>query len=162
MKRKTKKFKIKPENTIKPEELAEFDVKENAPIVEIEEGRVMPLYIFIGMVASPIMKNTIVNVMATALHFKKNDTITVRGRLRFESTGKKTVFEMKEKWPLADIHQAKWKIKEFYESMVRKMFLTEIEPSFEIDFKIGESMEEVIEKMNQSDKFNIGNIKKPK
>lgn len=154
-------IEIKPENQFNTEEIAKNLKEMDGPaLVEMEEDRIMPLYIFGGELAAPILGNTVVNVMGVALHLKKENQIQVRGRLRFESTGRKTMFEMKEKWPIEDIIHAQWKIKEFYETMIKKMFLTEVKPSFEIHFKVGETMKETIRKMNDSNQFNLGTMPK--
>lgn len=151
---------IKPENRLNMEEIGHIDTTDE-PIVRMEEGVVMPLYIMIGVVElkTPI-GGSIMNLMGVASYLREKDEIEVRGRMRFEATGRKTAFQMNRRFKPEELIEAQWAIKDMYTKMVKDMGLIEKEPIFELNFGKNDTTEEIIEKMNQSDKFNIGSFEK--
>ncbi len=150
-----KNLKISPENKMDPEMLKEID-PESRGIIQIEEGRIAPLYIFIANIRAPKMGNTKINYMMTASHLKKTNEIEIKGRLRYEATGRKTVFSLKENFKLNELDKAKGKIKEMYTVLRNKMWLIEISPAVEINFGANESIDSIIKKMDESGEFDIG------
>ena len=110
-----------------------------SPVVEMEETRVMTLFIFIGNLKAPKIGNTKMNYMCTASHLKKTNEIEVRGRMRYEATQRKTVFTFKEKFKLNELNLAKEKIRKAYEVMRTGMWLIETTPTYELNFEVNES-----------------------
>ena len=95
-----------------------------------------------------------------ASHLKKTDEIEVRGRMRYEATGRKTVFAFKEKFKLNELDRAKKEIRKAYESMRNGMWLIETTPTCELNFEINESMDSIMKKINDSDQFNVTQLDK--
>lgn len=125
------------------------------PVIKMIEGESMPLYIFIGATKCPALGNTEMNFMATIIHEIKENSIKVKGRMRYEATGKKTIFEIKEPFKLKDLLEAKRKIQEMYNTICEKIGLIEIIRPKEIEFMQNETNDQIIEKMNKSNLFNI-------
>lgn len=134
---------------------------ETKPIIEIDEKRIMPLYMFIGTVEFILQGSSIGNLMITILHQKKTNTLEIRGRMRYEDTGRKTEFKIPGEYKLENLEIAKKEIKNFYEKMLIDLALIETEPIFELEFKVNEKIDDLIQKINDSNKFNIGTAKKP-
>ena len=130
------------------------------PIVEMEENRIMPLYLFIGNLKAPKIGNSKMNYMCTASHLKETSEIEVRGRMRYEATGRKTVFSMKEKFKLRELDLVKEKIKKAYQAMRTGMWLVETTPIFELNFEVNEHMDSIMKKINDSDQFNVTQLDK--
>ena len=131
-----------------------------SPVVEMEENRIMPLFIFIGNLKAPKIGNTKMNYMCTASHLKKTNEIEVRGRMRYEATQRKTVFAFKEKFKLNELNLAKEKIRKAYEAMRTGMWLIETTPTYELNFEVNESLDSIIKKINDSDQFNVTQLDK--
>lgn len=134
--------------------------EEPKPIIEMNEEKSMPLFIFIGNTKCPWLENTEMNLMMTAMHMKKENKIEVRGRMRYEATGNKTAFEMKESFKMTELLEAKQKIREMYNKVCEEMKLEETRPPYELEFMIGEKTEDIIQKMQDSDQFNIQKLAK--
>jgi hypothetical protein len=159
-----KEIKLKEENKIDTERMKEFKESyykgEVKPVIQMEEGRITPLYILIANVRAPKIGNTKMNYMIAASHLKETDEISVAGRMRYETTGRKTVFSLRENFKLSELDQAKKKIREMYDSMRDKMWLIETKPAVEINFGANESLDSIIKKMDESGEFDIGTLEK--
>ena len=159
-------MKINPQNKMSDEKLNEFKDSIDSggiapkPVLEMDPGRIMPLYMFIGNVRAPKIGDTKMNYMLAESHLIKTGEIEVRGRMRYEATGRKTVFGLKEKFKLKDLDKAKKAIRDAYEDTRSAMWLIEIKPVAELNFEVGESMDSIIRKMNDSNEFNIGQVNK--
>lgn len=156
------RVRAKQENTTNEAETDGHTNLENMarPVVEMEESRVMPLFIFIGNLKAPKIGDTKMNYMCTASHLKKTDEIEIRGRMRYEATGRKTVFSFKEKFRLNELNLAKEKIRKAYEAMRTGMWLIETTPTYELNFEVNESLDSIIKKINNSDQFNVTQLDK--
>ena len=155
-------IKIKEENKMNSENLKEFkENKDNMkPIIELSE-KVMPLYMFLGTMAFETpFGDTPIDFMATILHNKETQKLEIRGRIRFQDTGRKTSIKGPDNLTSdnLDFEIAKKSIKNLYEKQLELIPLKEITPPFELSFDLNESMDSIIEKMNNSNKFNIGTI----
>ena len=93
----------------------------------------------------------------TASHLKKTDEIEIKGRVRYEATGRKTVFGLKENFKLSALAKAKEKIKEMYDVMRNKMWLIETKPAVEISFEINENRDSSVIRFSKTIKFRLEN-----
>ncbi len=162
---KTKKRKepfISEDNRMDPKAMEGFlknkDKNEGKPIIEMDEERVMPLYMFIGTIG---LKTTFgeatMDLMCTVIHLKKTGELEIRGRMRYQDTGNKDVFTIPKTFKLEDLEKAKKEIKNLYAGIFfKEPRFEEKEPPFELNFKVNEDIDGIIEKMNKSNKFNIG------
>jgi hypothetical protein len=157
-------MKISPQNQMDPKRTKEFkkNLKENKikPIIEIVEGKIQPLYMFIGIVK--FLNTAIGNLLITISHNIKTNNLTIKGRMRYETTGRKTIFEIPKTFKLQDLNIAKQEIKDFYTKMLKEIPETkELKPPEEIEFAPKEKFENIIEKINSSNLFDISSpIKK--
>lgn len=134
-------------------------LKNIKPIIKMDENESMPLYMFIGDTECPYLRNTKMNFMTTAMHMKKENIIKVIGRIRYEYTERKTIFEIKEQFKMTELLEVKGKIQEMYNTMCEKMQLKEIHKPQEIEFMINEDIDSILKKMNESNAFNMEKIK---
>jgi len=163
--KKEKQPYISPENKMNPERLKNITNNPTKPVIEMNPEKIMPLHMFIGILEFIPIKNitqykTIINLMATILHNKKTNKLEIRGRIRYEDTERKTVFNIPKEFKLTELNKAKKEIKTFYTDMINNKMFKEVEPKFEIDFKINDDIDSIIKKLNDSNKFNIGIAKK--
>lgn len=149
---------IDKDNEMDPKILKVFseNIEDAKPVIELND-KIAPIYMFIAIVAmkSPLGE-IIVNFMTTILHNKKEKKLEIRGRARFETTKKKMIFEHKKKYSLDEIPKAKTIIKEMYNTMVKDLSLTEKETPYELEFEIDEDTTSIVQKMNNSNQFDIG------
>ena len=155
-------IKIKKENKMDPKDLKELkENKDNMkPIIELSE-KVMPLYMFLGSMAfETSLGDTPIDLMVTILHNKETQKLEIRGRLRFQDTGRKISMEGQNNLNSDNIgfEIAKKAIKNLYEKQLELIPLKELESPFELSFDLNESIDSIVEKMNKSNKFNIGTI----
>lgn len=153
------KLKISKENKMNKEDLKQFTGK-NKPIIEMIPGKTMPLYLFIADTECSWANNKIINIMITIIHHIKTDKLELRGRVRFEDTGNKIILGGKKQFEATNLIEAKAEIMKLYNDMVDQMNLKELRRPFELEFMINESSESIIQKMNNSNMFNIGTIAK--
>lgn len=132
------------------------------PIIEMDEARVMPLYMLGAdlKMEIPPLGDAAMNLMITISHLKENNKLEIRGRMRFEDTGRKTIFGAKKEFTLNEFQAAKDHVGELYKTMVDEMFLKEHTPKWELQFAINESSDNIMKKINESNHFNITTIQK--
>jgi hypothetical protein len=150
-------------NKMNPEDLKEFkENKDNMkPIIELDEKKIMPLYMFLGnMIFETPIGDATIDFMASILHNKETQKLEIRGRLRFQDTGRKVIINGPTNLNPDNFNYeiAKKEIKRIYEKQLALIPLKESEPPFELSFDLNESIDSIIEKMNNSNKFNIGTI----
>lgn len=142
---------IKPENRLDMSDIG----KDQRPIIELTDDTSL-LYIYIvNLKVSTI--NT--DIMASIIHSKKDNTIEMRGRIRREDTGSKSVFPTAPKLDYSE--EAMKTMKAGIAGIVRKVsedlpFVQVLKTPFEISFAVDEDMDSIIKKLNASDQFNIG------
>ena len=149
-----KKFNISPQNKMSNKELKKFDLKKtkNNPIFSIEQGVKMPLFMYI---ANHRYKNTeTMNFMAAIMYDCKNKTIQLKGRIRFNGSGRKTVFSDPNIKPFTAKNLEE--LKESCRKINKMPFTEQINQPKELEFAIDEPYENIIQKINDSDMFNIG------
>jgi hypothetical protein len=162
-KTKIPNIKISEENKMDPEKMKDFISQKGIPkpIIEFNEKKAMPLYIFIANLI--FLSATNINIMATIMHIKKTNKLEIRGRIRYETTGIKTEFTGKKTYKPEEIDKAKEFIKKFYKDMLNDLPLVrEIKQPTEINFEINEELNKILQKMNDSNEFNIGISEKKK
>ena len=161
MKQKKEKTNAKSlEHLISPENKMEFpkinskDI-EKAAIVTMKAGVAMPLFMF-GTEAT-LMGKTI-NILITITNYIKEKRIEMKGRLRFEDTGRKTIFIMPGNFSNSteDIKKAKQKVRDLIEEMKTSLPNFNAETPWEINLNKEETMESLIKKLNDSNRFDIG------
>jgi len=132
---------------------------EAKPIVSMEEGKQMPLFMY-GI--NYEWCGQVINFMGTITYLVKDNLIEGRGRLRFDITGNKMAFELKGKkvmTPMA-IESMKNEIRKVSADMEKTMKCRRIDEPFELCFEAGEKMESIMKKINDSNQFNITAIDK--
>lgn len=157
---------ISDENKMDPEMISSFINNKNKPepVIELKEKETMPLYIFIAKFKSGMVKQekdeVYMNLMMTIIHLKKTQTLEIRARMKYEDTGRKTIFKIPKKYKIKDIEEAKKEIHEFYSGMISQLPFEATEPPFELEFDINENAKSIIKKLNDSNQFDIGQVKK--
>jgi len=172
MKKKTQREKreklpfISEENKMDPEMISQFENYKGdpKPVIEMIEDEIMPLNIFIAKFISNIKESEDIdlNLMLTILHLKKENKLEIRGRMRYEDTGRKTIFTLPESFKLEELDKAKAIVFEFYTGIVKELPFIPVEKPYEIDFEVNEKANKVIKKLNDSNQFNFGTIDKKK
>ena len=149
---------ISEENKMDPEKMKEMEENLGKPIIEMEEDRIMPVYMLMGeLVFKTKIGESGMSYMVTISHNKKDGLLETRGRMRYEDTGNKTVFEAKEKYKVIELEKAKDEVRKMYKDMLKDIpSFKEREPYFELEFNINESTDSIVKKMNDSNRFNIG------
>ena len=170
MKKKTTRQKrekspfISEENKMDPEMTSKFKNYKGQPkpVIEMIEKEIMPLHIFVGPFVSNLDESSDenLNLMLTILHIKKNDTLQIRGRMRYDSTGRKTIFTLPMVYNLDQIEEAKEVILDFYQGIERELPFTPTKEPDMIDFEVNQTAKSVIRKLNSSNLFDIGTIEK--
>ena len=155
---------ISPENRMNPDDMDNVSEK---PIIEMTEDKNL-LYMALRNMAfgdsSISFAVSPVDFMASIIYNAKEKTIEMRGRMRYESTGTKTVFSDKVAEPYTKTNYDKKKkmIQSFTENLTKDMPIFQpLEDLFELEFKIGEDIDSIVYKMNASNRFNIGTMPKP-
>lgn len=159
-KEKLNKIYIKPENKMPEEQMASCFSKQHTlagPVVEMHEGKMMPLYVFGGfLVIRSKLGDANLDIMISLIHHIKEDKIELRGRIRYEATGRKTVFKHPEMFSLKDYEDAKQEVRNMYLKLIKETPIKPLTTAWELEFPIGETTENIIQKMEQSNHFNIG------
>ncbi|MFH0767809.1 MAG: hypothetical protein V1920_06920, partial [Bacillota bacterium] len=95
---------------------------------------------------------------------KKTKTIEMRGRMRFDDTGNKTIFGSKEEgikpYSRANYQKMKWMIKDMPTMLVKETAFSPLNDIYELEFAIDESENSIIKKLNNSNHFDIGVLPK--
>ncbi len=143
---------IAPQNRMTEEEVRGFSTDVDQPFIRIEEGEIMPLFIHISN--HRFLSSSDMNFMAAISYDCKTKTIELAGRMRFESTGRKTFFRGKERklFTAENLEE----MKEMARNMDRLPFAEMLGTPAELEFAIGESADDVVQKMSASNLFNIG------
>jgi len=158
-------FFINEENKMDPEILNSFlnNNQKPKPVIELNEDEIMPLYIFIAKfksgMAKPGEKEIYMNLMMTIIHLKKTNTLEIRARMKYENTGRKTIFTIPKNLKLKNLEIAKEIINEFYTGMAKKLPFKITEKPTELNFEINETIKNTIKKLNNSNQFDIGQAK---
>lgn len=131
------------------------------PIIEMSE-KTMPVFMLGAdlIMEIPPLGKAPMNLMITISHIKEGDKLDIRGRMRFEDTGRKTIFGAKKEYKASQLREAKQMVKDIYREMLNGMPLREQSPKWELNFDIGEDMDSILKKMKESDHFNITSIDK--
>lgn len=151
---------ISPENRMRPEDMEGINKDNVQPVMKMDPGNEMPVFMFIADVGMefPPLGLAKMNFMMCAQHMIKTNRIEVRGRMRFEDTGRKTHIEMKHDFKFSDLEKAKQEIRDMYAKMTTEMGLVEDHKPWEMTFEVNEDMDSVMKKLNDSGHFNIGII----
>mgnify|MGYP001605599740 CR=1 FL=1 len=150
---------ISPDNRMDTK--SEIDYTNQQPIIEMTETKNL---LYMALRNLTFADSSHVDFMASLIYDTKTKTIEMRGRMRFEDTGKKTVFSDKkaEPYSLEKYNEKKKLIKSFTELLINDIPLFKpMENLFELEFTIGEEIDSITQKMNDSNRFNIGIIPKP-
>jgi len=159
-KEKTEEIFISPANQMTEDQIATagFGDSKNEirPVVEMEEGRVVPVYIFGGpLVFKSNLGNSLMDIMFTLSHHIKENKLSLRGRMRYKSTGRKTVFGGVKMFDLAEYDDAKQSARNMYLKLIRETNIKPSENGWELEFPIGSTTKEIVEAMNESGHFDI-------
>ena len=149
---------ISPDNKMDKEQSDQLGSK---PIIEMSETKNL---LYMGLRNMTFTETSHVDFMASLIYDTKEKTIEMRGRMRYEETGRKTVFSDKkaEPYSLETYNEKKKLIRSFTELLINDIPLFKpMEDLFEIEFTIGEDTDSITQKMNDSNRFNIGIIPKP-
>lgn len=153
---------ISPNNQMPQEQMDEAEASGKA-IVTLGEGDCMLHMIVADLAAGKDKDNPeeIINIMASIVYNVKNNTIELRGRFRFENSGnKKGFYRDPEPYTKEGLEE----LKKFANNMPSKMKVFSVFHLLEtptiLEFKIGESSESIIKKLNDTNKFNISFAKK--
>lgn len=157
-KRKKDPPKISPENQISQERIDELiqahkeNPDDSKAVIELSDTKEV-LYI-----ASQYMRfmTESLDLMASIIYDKEAKTIEMRGRIRYETTGNKTIFS--DKKPTAYTQKALSKMKAKINAFIENLPIV-IEPigdRIELQFAIGSDIDTFIQKLNDSGRFNIG------
>ena len=158
---KTEEIFISPENIMSEQQMATagFGNSENEirPVVEMEEGRVIPVYIFGGpLVFKSQFGDSYMDIMLSLSHHIKEKKLELRGRMRYKDTGKKTVFGGKKMFNLAEYEDAKQTARNMYLKLIKETNIKPSETAWELEIPFGTNANDTIKLMDQSNHFNIG------
>ena len=150
---------IKPENRMNKEEMKKLmGDGTNKPIIMMEEGKTMPLFINFLEIESTENKTNRVNIMTVIMHDIEKEEIETKGRMRDGITGEKKEFSGKTgkiKYDKENYEIEKAHIRELNESM-KKDKKVKVLICQELEFDEKDGAKEVARKMEQSNLFNIG------
>ena len=99
------------------------------------------------------------HLMATIIHNNKTNTIEIRSRLRNETTGRKNENTNRgtQSYTPENLEIMKTEILSMYTDLVKDMPYLQLQKTpFQISFEIGEDVDSIIQKMNDSNEFDIG------
>lgn len=156
---------ISPQNRMDPERIKEIlknkddkDDKEAKPVIEIIEGKLMPLFI---RALNMQCLGQIMNFMMVILYNKEKNKIEIRGRMRYEESGNKTILGgMEETYTEENYKTAQKFLRKKMDTLVNpEMPFELLEPAQEVTFGINDTGDEIIKKINDSNMFNIGTQK---
>lgn len=149
-------METKQQNKISPEKMQQLinNAEDINAIITMEEGKTMPIYIH-G--ASFKFLNINCDLLFSIIHETKYNTIQIKGRIKYDN-GEKTQFINPRKLVYSEmaIESLKKEIKEMKNEIEKNLELTPNQPSFELKFKKNETIENIIQAINNSNKFNIG------
>lgn len=161
---KDKKINFNIKNKMSEEQLEDFKKSieyKAVPVTEMEEGRIMPVFILgLPMKFKTFLGETNCDLMLSISHLIKQEQLEIRGRMRFESTGNKTIFSIKKTFKKSEYDDAKDKIYQVIESMTENMPLYPVTEPWELEFPFDATMDEIVKKMDDSNHFDIGSIEK--
>lgn len=126
------------------------------PIIEMSDTSHL---IFMVIEDATVMTDYPINFMASIIYNSKKKTIELRGRMRLDESGIKQPFSTKK--PIKYTQQSFTKMKD----QIKKL-ITSMQKSFpnyssngellELEFAIDEDMDSIMNKINDSNRFNIG------
>jgi hypothetical protein len=153
--------RMDPNNPIMKATKKELKTEEFKPIIEMSDENQI---IYMAVQNLVFMNTSHTNFMASIIHHKKAKTIEMRGRMRFEDTGRKTVFSTKDEdikpYTRANYQKMKWMIKDMPTMLVKETPFKPVEPIYELEFAINEDIDSIIKKLNDSNQFDIGVLPK--
>lgn len=144
---------IDPDNVMHPDRVNDALASNAKPVIEIRKGEVQPLAIYS---ADMEFMSVPVNVMMSIILNVKSNAIEMRGRLRFDWSGKKTTFGSREPKDYTPENYKKMldsitNFNAFAETQPTKINKTGL-----IEFNADDDMDTLIAKMNRSNMFDIG------
>lgn len=144
-------------------QMPEEDIKNmgSEPIIEMSETKNL---LYMGLRNLTFADSSAADFMASIIYNTEKKTIEMRGRMRFEDTGNKTGFQDKKPIPYSidNYNKLKTRIQTFTRLLIKDIPLFQpTEDLFELEFSIGEDIDSITQKMNDSNRFNIGKIPKP-
>lgn len=106
-----------------------------------------------------------INYMASIVYDRTKKTVQMRGRMRYDESGNKTVFHDKE-LPYSEklVAELQEKIKKVPRDLVKKTpnLFRYTQASNELFFGLDESIEDIVKKLNATDMFFIGSMENDK
>lgn len=145
---------ISPQNRMDETLLKSIDFNQT-PVITMNDNE-GPLYIYLAK--ANYLESGIDFLMAIQ-HLKKTNEIQIKGRVRFNTSGNKQMFHGKETLPFTPTNMIllKRKIKETINFLFTNYpFNLTIHPPLELEFEVDESTDSVLQKMNETNAFNIG------
>jgi len=158
-------IKISPQNKMSKEQMKRFSplmekkqkTDKGDSMISIQEGKYSMLFIY--GVPLQFQGTSNVHFMASIQHRIKENKIRLMGRMRFEDTQRKTTFRGKTlDCTKENIEKLKEEIRKMATIMEIELPYKAAKPHFELEFKVGESIESIMQKMNDSNEFNIGQV----
>lgn len=150
---------ISPNNRMDAKELKDFEAGKDHPIIEMSDKKNL---LYMALQNLSFMDTEDFDFMASIIYDVDNKTIEMRGRLRFETSGNKQIFSDPKpiRYNARNYQRKKEQIKSFSTDIVDRKIFKAKEPLFEMEFAIGEDINSLTNKMNLSNRFNIGSIPK--
>lgn len=150
---------IDPDNAMSKEDMARFiEQGEGKPVVELNEGVTQPLAIY---AVDLLFRSMPINIMMTVTHNVKPDTIELRCRTRFDESGRKEVLGTTAMKHTPENYQMMIeKMHKFVDQAKEDMGIVARDEAMLLEFKVGESMENIMHQMERSNRFNIGVVDK--
>ena len=163
MKKKSKLI-VSPENQMKPKDMANFTPPTNnqnhKPIIELTKEKTV---LYMGLQNLIFAETAYSDYMASIVYDIKEKTIEMRGRMRTNLTGNKTIFSDKEPIPYtkANYIKMKWRVQDIVKKLpIDVPLFRPVDDFFSLEFAIGEDIDSITQKMNDSNRFNIGILPK--
>jgi hypothetical protein len=156
-----KEIYVKPENRMSEEEMSSSGLGDPRnkmhPVIEIIEDQTMPLYIFgKPLVFKSTFGNANLDIMLTILHHIKDNKLELRGRIRYESTGRKTIFSNPKMFEIYEYENAKKELENMYLELIENSPFKPAGPAWALEIPIKATANDVIELLEESNHFNIG------
>ena len=156
------KYHVNPENIMPEEDMPSYLDAQNGnikPIISLEPDKTMPLFIY-GITGN--FEGETMDFMASIIHLIPTNEIEIRGRLRNQMNGNKTKFleAHTEKYTVPNLNLLKGYIAQTTQNLIDKLGVQPYNPHWEVEFDPKESLDSIIQKMNDSNQFNIGIAKK--
>jgi len=159
-KTKEKEIYINPENRMTEKEMASAgfgDLKNTQPVVEMIENKVQPVYIFGGpLVMHSKLGDANMDIMITLSHHIKEKKLELRGRIRYTSTGRKTVFSFPKMFDVKEYEDARQAARNMYLKLIKESPFKPSETAWELEIPFGSNVNDTIKLMDESNHFNIG------